>query len=241
MKLQFTKEVLAGIDKFTPEYAKAIRTPRHQGPMAMLERVGALGPFGDEDFDDLASEFDESDLPADMLEPLAHAVGDRETLDDLDDRPLPDEQFDWSRVPADIHSRVDEVLVRLDAVTESYLDLEYRTACRRLLCDVAQGDPQIFRRKSLPARTAAAFCWMVAKANEIVGYGRAVESQDLLAHFGVTGSVSQRTEAMQRAIGVNPYRQYGVMDLQTTEYLVSVRRAEIIERRDYYLALLAED
>lgn len=84
-------------------------------------------------------------------------------------------------------------------------------------------------------------CWMVAKANEIVGSGRAVESQDLLAYFGVTGSVSQRTEAMQKAIGVNPYRQFGVMDLQTTEYLVSKRRGQIIELRDHYVAQLAED
>lgn len=241
LKPHLTKDVLAGIDTFAPEYAELIRTPRHQGPMAILERIGAVGPVGDDDFDDFASEFDESDLPTYMLERLTHAVGDRETLDDLDDLPLPDQPFDWSRVPADIHTRVDEVLVLVDGVTESHLGLEYRTACRRLLRDVAQGDPQIFRRKSLPARTAAAICWMVAKANEIVGYGRAVESQDLLAYFGVTGSVSQRTEAMQRAIGVNPYRQYGVMDLQATEYLVSVRRAQIIELRDHYVAQLAED
>ena len=238
---KLTKDVLAGIDTFAPAYAKLIRAPRHQEALALLEKIGAVGPFEADDFDDYAPDFDESDLPTFMLERFTRAVGDRDTLDGLDDLPLPDEKFDWIEVPADIHPRVDEVLALVDGVTEAHLDLEYRTACRRLLRNVATGDPQIFRRKSSPARTAAAICWMVAKANEAVGYARRVESQDLLSYFGVGGSVSQRTEAMQRAIGVNPYRQYGSMNLGTAEYLVAERRSQIIGRRDHYLAQLAEE
>ena len=234
-----TREVLEAIDRFGPDYQKLIRTPRRQGPMAILERMGAVGPFADADTDlDLDFDNDNFDLPSNMLGRLTRAVGDRETLDHLDLAPLPDEVFGWSEVPDDIHDRVEEVLALTDEVTETHLDVEYRTACRRLLRDVASGDPAIFRRKSTSARTAAAICWMVSKANNSVGYAGAMASQDLLAYFGVKGSVSQRTEAMQRAIGVNPYRQYGSMDLGTSAYLVSARRAGIVEMRDHYVAKL---
>ncbi|MBK5218130.1 MAG: hypothetical protein JJE02_11145, partial [Propionibacteriales bacterium] len=237
-----TREVLDAIDRFGPEYEELIRTPRRQGPMALLERMGVVGPFGDADseFEDLDFEFDEANLPLYMLDRLTRAVGDRKTLDHLDAAPLPDEEFDWSQLPDDIRRRVEEVLALVDDVTETHLDLEYRTACRRLLRDVAAGDAEIFRRKSSSARTAAAICWMAAKANESVGYAGSMSTQDFLAHFGITGSVSQRTEVMQRAIGADPQRQYGSMDLGTTAYLVSTRRARIMEARDRYVARLGD-
>ena len=237
-----TREVLDAIDRFGPEYEELIRTPRRQGPMALLERMGVVGPFGDADseFEDLDFEFDEANLPLYMLDRLTRAVGDRKTLDHLDAAPLPDEEFDWSQLPDDIRRRVEEVLALVDDVTETHLDLEYRTACRRLLRDVAAGDAEIFRRKSSSARTAAAICWMAAKANESVGYAGSMSTQDFLAHFGITGSVSQRTEVMQRAIGADPHRQYGSMDLGTTAYLVSTRRARIMEARDRYVARLGD-
>ena len=239
LQTHHTREVLEAIDRFSPDYEKLIRTPRRHGPMTILEKVGVGGTFADPDTGfDLDFDVDDVDLPSYMLERLASAVGDRKTLDNLDDLPLRDEEFDWNEVPGDIHDRVDEVLALTDEVTETHLDFEYRTACRRLLRDVASGDPEIFRRKSASARTAAAICWMVSKANESVGYARATASRDLLAYFGVKGSVSQRTETMQRAIGVNPYAQYGSMDLGTSAYLVSARRAGIVEMRDHYVAQL---
>lgn len=55
---------------------------------------------------------------------------------------------------------------------------------------------------------------MICRANNTVGvYGSSLPVQDLLAWFGVTGSVSQRARPLLRANGVDLHRLYGSMDL----------------------------
>ncbi|NRQ50430.1 hypothetical protein [Aeromicrobium stalagmiti] len=169
-----------------------------------------------------------------MLTVLERVVGGSSHLWGLDDLPLPDEAMELAEVPADIRARVSEVQSLLDRVSEERLDIEVRTVWRRLLHDIAVGDPQIFRRKSAVTRTAAAIAWIGAKANHVVGHGGIMSAEDLLGAFGVKGSVSQRAESMQRAIGVDPFRQYGGMDLGTVRYLTSVRRADLISSRDFW-------
>jgi hypothetical protein len=224
-----TNESIQALDGFIPAYREAISAPRRQGPEAILERMGALPSL------DAEEEGDDLDIDEYMLTVLAEEVGTLEDLWSLDDRPLPDESFDAEEIPSDIVAMVDEVRSLLDGVAVD-LGIEFRTACRRLLRDIAVGDPQIFRRKSSPARTAAAIAWMGARANEMVGYRGALATQDLLAMFGVKGSVSQRAEPMQFAIGINPHRQYGTMKLGTARYLTSARRGDLIRLRDHYEA-----
>lgn len=68
---------------------------------------------------------------------LALDVGDHAQLDRLDDNPLPDEPFRWDRIPDDVRARVHDVLALTDGCCEKLLDLEYRTACRRVLARIA--------------------------------------------------------------------------------------------------------
>jgi hypothetical protein len=57
--------------------------------------------------------------------------------------------------------------------------------------------------------------------------------KDLMAHFGLKGSVSQRAGALLAAAGVEGH-YYNQMRLGSSEFLVSSRRREIIKRRDQY-------
>jgi len=128
-----------------------------------------------------------------LLESLRRAVGGDEALDNLHDDPLPDEPFNWEGIAEDVQARVGEVLERCDRACDEMLDVEYRTACRRLLALVATGDPNVFRRKGRPDTAAAAVCWAIGKANDLFTWsdGR-LQVTDLMTHFGVQGGVSQR-------------------------------------------------
>jgi len=61
--------------------------------------------------------------------------------------------------------------------------------------------------------------------------------KDLTGYLGASGSVSQRSEPLLRAIGT-PSR-YGRRDLGSPRYLTGQRRAWIIEHRDHYRAAAA--
>ncbi|MBV8993184.1 MAG: hypothetical protein JO287_05680, partial [Pseudonocardiales bacterium] len=226
-----TDETLAAVDEYEPEYQQIIASPRPQGPAALLAAMGALhpdGPWPDS----------ESQLPSVgeiMLDSLRRAVGGEEALAALDDTPLPDEPFDWQPIPGDIHQRVAEVLALLDRCCDERLDVEYRTACRRVLGRAAAEDPEIFRRRGRAETAAGAICWIIGKANDL--FSPAMPVKDLMHFFGISqGSVSQRSEAFLRAIGVEPADRFGSMDLGSPDYLTSGRRTEIITLRDHYRA-----
>jgi hypothetical protein len=225
---ELTAETLAAVDEWEPEYQRLIRSARLQGPRALLAGFPHLGM----DEDDLG--FEEI-----MLESLDLQVGSRLQLMALDDEPLPDEAFEWAGVPEDIRPVVHEWLDICDRVADDILDVEHRTAMRRFLSRAAVGAPATFRRKSSPQRGAAAVAWVICRANGTVGaYWSGLTVQDLLAHFGVTGSVSQRAEPLLRANGVDPHARYGSMDLGAPDLLTSKARAEILDQRDRYLTSL---
>jgi hypothetical protein len=222
-----TTQTLAAVDEWEPDYQRVIRSARLQGPAALL---AGLPQFAvDKDGDDLSVE-------EIMLEGLDRTVGGRMQLMALDDVPLPDEAFEWAGVAQDIRPVLLEVLDACDRVAADLLDIEHRTAMRRFLSRAAVGDPAAFRRKASPLRAAAAVAWVVCRANDTVGgYGSGLSVQDLLASFGVTGSVSQRAEPLLRANGVDPHRLYGAMYLGAPDLLTSRTRASILARRDWYL------
>jgi hypothetical protein len=226
-----TDQTLAAVDQFEPEYQRLIRSDRPQGPAALLAAMGVL---------DAPEPEPELELPDIMLDTLRRAVGGEPALDALDAEPLPDEPFDWHAVPADVHDRVGEVLGLIDRCCAEQLDDEYRTVCRRLLADAAAGDPEIFRRRGKAATAAAAICWVAGKANSLFDHEPVTPKmrvKDLTGHFGTAGtSVSQRSEPILRAIGINPH-QYGGMDLGSPRYLTGQRRARILAHRDRYCAV----
>ncbi len=214
-----TADTLAAVDSYEPEYQRTIRSPRPQGTAALLAAMGVLG----------------QDSVWPLLDALRRAVGGDAALDRLDARPLPDEPFAWETVPGDVHERVTEVLRLVDQCCDELLDVEYRTACRRLLARAVAGDPEIFRRRSRPETAAAAICWVIAKANDL--FSGELLVKDLVGHFGIgQSSVSQRSGPLLRAVGVDPH-QYGVMNLGSPDYLTSTRRERILTLRDRYRAM----
>lgn len=223
-----TRETLDAVDEHESEYMSIIRAPRLQGPAALLAQMGLDLPSSGGGVLGLPSIDDH------MLARLAAEVGGESALDILDQVPLPDEPFDWAGVPDDVQPRVREVLDLVDGACAAFFDTEIRTAARRLLAAAATRDPAVFRRAGASHTAAAAVCWSVGKANNAVGPWGDVAVQDLMTHFGVKGSVSQRATTLLKAAGIQP--GYGEIVLGSPRYLTSRRRMEIIERRDHYRA-----
>lgn len=236
IRASLTDETLAAIDLYEPDYQRTIRSPRLQGPLALLARIGALDPDSPlAKLGDLGGVLDvDFDPRAGLRAGLSESVGGDDALRSLDDRPLPDEDFDWADIPDDIHPAVAEVLGLVDACCDELLDAEYRTACRRLLARAAKGDPSVFRRRAKPATAAAAICWLVGKDNDLFRtYAGGMHVKDLTAHFGLAhGSVSQRAGVLLRAAGFDASSPSWKRRLGDPSLLVSERRRRIIELRD---------
>ncbi len=229
-----TLEALAAVDEFESEFRARLRAP---GPRLALG--AALGVALD-DLDDLdllgldlgAHDLDDLDINAIMRATLVRAVGDEQTLETLDDVPLPDEPFDWSGIPDDVHDAVDAMRVGCDDCCNALFDVEIRTACRRVLARVAAGDPTVFRRKARADTGAAAVCWIVAKANERLSYS-GLTAKELGEWFGVGSNPGARAPTFLKAGGWAPQR-YGGMDLGSPAYLTGPRRRQLIELRERY-------
>jgi Domain of unknown function (DUF6398) len=234
---ELTLETLAAIDKYEPDYQRAIRSPHPQGPMALLAAIGAIDPDGPWDMGDSDVE-DFGDHRSFMLELLREAAGGDEALRALDDVPLPDEAFDWTGIADDVREKVVEILTLCDGCCDELLDVEYRTACRRVLARAARGDPAVFRRKGRSDTAAAAICWIVGKDNDLfTPSGGGLLVRDLMAHFGLAQSgVSQRAETLMKAAGFDPNARRWDVRLGVPELLVSRRRRHLIELRDEYLS-----
>lgn len=172
-----------------------------------------------------------------FLQSLAEAVGGEEALDALDDTPIPDEPFDWSGVPSEVHEQVAAILEVVDAQCEQHFDVELRTAARRLIARAAKGDPAAFTRARKPEPAAAALVWIVASAND------AFARHDLLIRDFMRGlglkasSPSQRAEVFLRAARLDD-RRFGPVILGDPRLLTSAHRRGLCERRDRYLRLI---
>jgi hypothetical protein len=237
IRIGLTSETLESIDRWEPEYQRVIRSPRLQGPEALLAAMGVLDPDqpwdDDEDYDEGLYE-DEFDYEFVVRQLLEEAVGGAKALDSLDADPLPDEEFAWNQVADDIRERVGEVLSMCDRCCDDLLDAEYRTSCRRLLARVATGNPDFFRRRGRSDTAAAALCYVVGKANRLFSASRGgMRIKDLMEAFGVTqSSISQRADTLLKAAGI-PVDPYGDLDLGSPALLVSTRRRYIIEVREH--------
>jgi hypothetical protein len=227
IRSELTAETLAAVDELEDEYQALIRTPRPQGPAALLARMGALDPDGPwPTMDDVMLGFD-------PLDDLAEAVGGGQALDALDDRPLPEESFDWDVVPAAVRPPVAAVLEMVDRCCDELLDAELRTAARRLLARVAAADPGLFLRRKGPGGTAAAICWIVATANHLFR-DRRLAVKELTSWFGLPGgSPSSQAKALLKAIGVDAEGySYGDGHLGSPDYLTGAHRAGMVAARD---------
>jgi hypothetical protein len=227
-----TAETLAAVNEHEPEYQRAIRSPRPQGPAALLAAVGAL----DDD-----EPWDGGGASGYLLGTLAEEVGGQDALDALDGTPLPDEEFAWAAVPAGDRERVAGVLAACDRCSDALLGPEYRTACRRLLARAAPGLSGMLARAAGPEPVAAAVCWAVGKGNQRFGQRPGeLRVKDLMSYLGLSQpSAADRGYQVLQAAGIEPASPYPGVRLGSPALLVSARRQQIIELRDRHRAALA--
>lgn len=227
IRSSLTQETLAAVDHYEPGYQRVIRSPRPQGPEALLAAMGLLGepddPFPGEKF---------------MLDHLADEVGGYDALDSLDDDPLPEEEFAWGSVPEDSRDQVQRVLAGCDRCAGDLLGPEYRTACRRLLARAARGIPGTPLASAKPEQVAAAVCWVIGRSNHRFGTRPGeLKVKDLTGYFGIAGStVSQRGYKVIQAAGLQLADDASVIRPDSPDLLVSERRRQIINQRDRYRA-----
>ncbi len=225
IRADLTEQTLAAVDRYEPEYLQLIRGDRQQAMAGLVEAIvesERVEHLSDEEI---------------HLEYIADEVGGVETLMRLDAEPLADEEFDWSGIDEQVRPAVRAILDECDACADAVLDLEHRTAMRRFLAKAARNDAGLFRRRGSPVRGAAAVAWVIATANRTVGsYRSSMTSKDLLAHFGITGSVSDRAQSLLRAAGIDHPLTYGSLRFGDPSLLVSRRRRELIDERDRALA-----
>lgn len=244
-----TTETLVAVDRWEPDYQRAIDSPRLQGAAALAERARLWfqddddwddedddwdDDWGDDDWDDDLSDFDYATL---VLDSLAIAVGGVEALDALDVSPLPEEPLNLDGIEDDIRDTVGAIAGLTDRCCDAIFTAEHRTACRRFLALVARSEPEIFRRRARNETAAVAVCWIIAKANISIGSPPLVYAKDLMAHFGLTGGAS-RAAGMLRAVGLGAAYAYLPTGLGG-EYLTSSRRKTIVERRDHFRSVNA--
>jgi hypothetical protein len=234
-----TGDTLAAVDSCEPEYQRVIRSPRPQGPAALLAAMGVLGD--QEQWDDEPFEDEPFEVERHLLDVLAGEVGGQDALGSLDGTPLPDEEFGWTGIPAELHDEVAVVLAACDRCCDDLLGAEYRTACRRLLARAAPGLAGMLRRTTKPEVIAAALCWVTAKGNHRLGQRPGeLLVKDLMKYFGLSqSSVSERGYEIMRAAGIGPTSAYGLC-LGSPDLLVSARRRQIIELRDRHRAAIGE-
>lgn len=216
-----TERTLAAVDYWEPVYREAVAG---RGPYGYSPFASATSVYGDE----LMGQWELADR-----ELAAHAVGGEGALASLDTAPLPDEDFCWDGVAEDIRERVAEILALCDGCADELFDTEVRTAFRRVLARTAATQPAVFRRRSKASTAAAAIAWAVANANELLSpYTGGLSSKALLAHFGVSGSVSERARPFLRAFGADEWQTAGRLAFGTPEVLTSARRQDLVRVRD---------
>ena len=137
----------------------------------------------------------------------------------------------------DIRPAVEAMLEQCDGCADALFDVEHRTAMRRFLARAARTDPKVFARKGSPVRGAAAVAWVITTGNQTAGVWSAeMTARDLLAHFGVTGSVSDRAGTLMRAAGIPTGRATSSVELGDPGLLVSARRRSLMQSRGKTLA-----
>jgi hypothetical protein len=228
---RLTDLTLEMVDLCEPDYQEIIRTPRPMG------RAATTAGMRDLAFDspwDISLDEDDDDVVWDgfsMRTHLERTVGGPDALAALDDVPLPDEPFDWTGVPEDIRDRVGEVLILADGCCDQLLDVEHRTAARRVLARIATDGPDVFRRRGANSTAAAAICLWVCSSNRTWKLGgQRISQKVLLGHFGIKSSVTGRADTLINAAGFPRYHTpWGVeVEPGSPDYLVSKRRREIL-------------
>ncbi len=173
-----------------------------------------------------------------LLGLLAAAVGGRQVLATLDTEPLPDEPLDLAALPVEVRGRVAAVARLVDRCCQTLFDQELRSACRRLLLDVAVAKPGIFGPDASAETTAATVVWAVANANHrLKTPGDDPPGGGLGGWFGLDGVVPSSSSATTLLAALGITNRVAVRDglLGSPRYLVADRRRQLIASRDRIL------
>ncbi len=213
-------EALEAIEEMTPEFLEDISGPPRQpgdGAHRLALEVLATNPE--------AAARRLAVLEEIMGSATAVAALDLDALEALVDRPL-----DVDDAP----SPVRDAAVAVDAFAASAIHAlfpedvagEYRAAVRTLVERLVAVDPDTLRRGK-PANTAAALCWAVGRANDLIGESSGADSlqyamevgpeaarrhpepdpvpvKELFADLGVSGNVTTRAGGLLERLGYTP-------------------------------------
>lgn len=231
LRSQLTDRAEHAVRQCTPEFEELVRRDDASAAATALARIvgGEVDARWDVPFDDDLLPVGYREM---MLALLREAVGGDDELRGLDTGPLPDEDLDTAALPADVRDRVAEVAGLTDRCCADLLDHEHRTACRRVLADVAAADPRIFRRRGRSETAAAAVVWIVARANRSFDSHApgGFSARGLSAWFGIAGRPSARASTFLAALEVGKERRHGSdLRLGTPRYLVARRRDAILD------------
>ncbi len=244
---KLTERTVAAVDRYATAFRQLISRPGGQDAglllagIAALDSAGRLGPAGFAPSDSQESDSLAVDQPADdddgdpaevlrylLWRTLQEQVGGAEELATLDVGALPDETFRWEGIADDVAATMTAILKVLDPRAQQIGGTEFRTACRRLLARTATGDPEVFRRRARADTTAAAICWISARANRLLSTKiGAFNATKLWQSFGVNPAAG-RARTLMVAGGMDPDGD----GLGSAELLTSGTRERIVERRD---------
>ena len=131
------------------------------------------------------------------LEYIADEVGGVDALMKLDAEPLPDEEFDWAGIPDEIRPAVQAILDECDALRRRAS--RPRAPHRHATLPRARRDerPGALPAQGLTGARRGRRCLgdRAPRTARSVPGRSPMASKDLLAHFGITGSVSDRARS----------------------------------------------
>lgn len=176
-----------------------------------------------------------------QLDDMARLVGGIDVLHELDAQPLPDEAFAWDAVPdySELVAVVSEVVGQCDDVCGTLLDVEHRTACRRLVARAAAGGADWFLSGRPPAAMAGSALWLILRMNGSARpRNRGPRMKDIAAHLGLKANISGRYRGLIQAAGLRDvWPQIGGPG--AADLLVARRRLELRDERDRWREELA--
>ncbi len=218
-----TTDTLAAVERWRDDFLRAIGS--------IEDRDDLDGDWlHDEDEDDEA--FMERAL-AEVEAAVVQLVGGRENYEALDDEPLGDVPFDWSRVPPEIREPTAETLEHLDRWSGELFDAEVRTIARVLLAGVVAADPSVFKRSDRTDGLAAACLWFLVQ--RLTGRFSAAERREMPWKVLTQKDLAAATGVSASSIGGRARTIANVVDradIDWPSYLHSTQRQEALRTRE---------
>ena len=160
---------------------------------------------------------------------LDGVVGGRVALLALDDEPLPE------RPAPTVDDTVDELVVR---VADTHFGHEFLSAVRAALATVRIADADLLAQATA-GELAAGLCWLVGRANGLVGAGTSVTQKALKETLWLSTSPTRRVSRLRICLrdlsappGVRPSECPDLLELGDPTYLTSATRRRLIVLRD---------